>query len=339
MNAAARGRAILLAPLLTAALAVPAALAATGLPRLNILPGSITVSGVSAGGYMATQYQVAYSKDVIGAGVIGAGPWLCSRGIVTVALNDCLRGSAAGPEIQHAVGTLRAAAVVRTVDDPSWLAPDRVWIFHGKQDGKLGAAVADSLLRFYLEFIPRERIRYETQVPAAHGFPALADGGACGVDASPWILACGYDAAGEMLKHLYGDLSEPAGAVTGTLREFAQSPYIQREGIASMADQGFLFLPRDCAAGQPCRIHVAFHGCRQGVDFIGRRFAREAGYNRWADANRIVVLYPQVAKSLFSPLNPRGCWDWWGYSGVDFATRSGAQLASVHRMLAALGAN
>jgi poly(3-hydroxybutyrate) depolymerase len=339
MNAAASGRAILMAPLLAAALAVPAALAANGLPRLNILPGSLTVSGVSAGGYMATQYQVAYSKDVTGAGVIGAGPWLCSRGIVTVALNDCLRGSAAGPEIRRAVGTLRAAAVVRTVDDPSWLAPDRVWLFHGKRDEKLGAAVADSLLRFYLEFIPREGIRYETQVPAAHGFPTLEEGGACDVDASPWILACGYDAAGEMLKHLYDGIAEPAGAVAGTLREFAQSPYIEHEMVASMGDRGFLFVPKDCAAGKPCRIHVAFHGCRQGADFIGRAFARRAGYNRWADANRIVVLYPQVAKSLYAPLNPRGCWDWWGYTGVDFAARSGAQLASVHRMLAALGAN
>jgi poly(3-hydroxybutyrate) depolymerase len=327
-----------IASLLLACAAIPA-LAAEDLPRLNLLPGSLTVSGVSAGGYMATQYQVAHSKAVAGAGVIAAGPWLCSRGVVTVALNECLRGSVAGPEIRRAVGTLRAAAVVRTVDDPSWLASDRVWIFHGQRDDTVGAAVADSLLRFYREFIPGERIRYETQVPAAHGFPTLAEGGACDVDASPWILACGYDAAGEMLKHLYGELAEPAGAVTGALREFAQSPYIEREVVASMADRGFLFVPRDCAAGRPCRIHVAFHGCRQGVDFIGRTFARQAGYNRWADANRIVVLYPQVAKSLYSPLNPRGCWDWWGYTGVDFAARSGAQLASVRRMLAALGAN
>ena len=67
------------------------------LPRLDILPGSLTVSGVSAGGYMATQYQVAYSKDVTGAGVVGAGPWLCAQGIVTRALKDCLAGASGGP--------------------------------------------------------------------------------------------------------------------------------------------------------------------------------------------------------------------------------------------------
>jgi hypothetical protein len=36
-----------------------AADAAGPLPRLAIERGSLTVSGVSAGGYMATQYQVA----------------------------------------------------------------------------------------------------------------------------------------------------------------------------------------------------------------------------------------------------------------------------------------
>jgi hypothetical protein len=104
-----------------------------------------------------------------------------------------------------------------------------------------------------------------------------------------------------------------------------------------MADTGLLFVPQDCAAGQPCRVHVAFHGCRQGIGFLGRTFARQTGYLRWADANRIVVLFPQVKASRTWPVNPRGCWDWWGYSGADYAARSGAQLAAVHRMLGALG--
>jgi poly(3-hydroxybutyrate) depolymerase len=108
--------------------------------------------------------------------------------------------------------------------------------------------------------------------------------------------------------------------------------------LVSMEDEGFVFVPQDCAAGKPCRLHVAFHGCRQGSGFVGRAFARDAGYNRWADANRIVVLYPQAAKSLIWPFNPRGCWDWWGYSGANYATRDGLQLKAVHRMLRALGA-
>ncbi len=312
--------------------------AAGPLPRLNLLPGSLTVSGVSSGGYMATQYQVAYSKDVIGAGIIGAGPWLCAQGVITRAMRECLEGSAGGPDEQVLVAALRASAAADAVDDPSWLAPDRIWIFHGAKDTRIGDAVADSLLRFYKAFVPLERIRFETGLPAAHGFPTLAEGGDCAVDAPPWILACNYDAAGEMLKYLYGDLAEPVGEPAGELREFAQSHYVERGTLASMAELGFVYLPKDCAAGARCRVHVAFHGCRQGIGFIGRTFARRAGYNRWADANRIVVLYPQAGKSLFWPVNPRGCWDWWGYSGADYAARTGAQLSAVHRMLSALGA-
>ena len=40
-------------------------------------------------------------------------------------------------------------------------------------------------------------------------------------------------------------------------------------------------------------------------------FSRNAGYNAIAEANNIIVLYPQAVNST---LNPRGCWDWWGYT-------------------------
>lgn len=307
------------------------------LPRLHIAPGSLTISGVSAGGYMATQYQVAYSNDVAGAGIIGAGPWLCAQGVVTRAMNDCLRGSAGGPDDRALAAALRASAALGVVDPPSGLAADRIWLFHGARDDTVGAVVSDSLLRFYKAFVPLERIRYESQVAAAHGFPTVADGGACDVAESPWILACGFDAAGEMLQHLYDGLTTPSGEITGTLREFGQARYVKDARLASMAETGFVFVPQDCAQGAPCRVHVMFHGCRQGIDFVGRSLARQAGYNRWADANRIVVLYPQAAMSHAWPLNPRGCWDWWGYSGANYASRDAVQLEAVHRMLEALG--
>ncbi len=36
-------------------------------------------------------------------------------------------------------------------------------------------------------------------------------------------------------------------------------------------------------------------------------FAVHAGYNDVAEANNIIVLYPQAINST---LNPKGCWDW-----------------------------
>ncbi len=308
------------------------------LPRLNVLPGSLTVSGVSSGGYMATQYQVAYAKDVAGAGIIAAGPWLCAQGSLMRALDECMKGGPIGPDIAPLVAAARESAKAGGIDDPSWLVPDRVFVFHGSRDATVGAAVVDSLLRFYRAFVPPERIRYETSVAAAHGFPTRDEGAACGTAASPWINDCDYDGAGELLRQLYGELHEPVDSLSGKLQGFDQSRHVSGGALASLEDSGWVYVPKDCAAGKPCRIHVAFHGCRQGSGFVGAAFARDAGYNRWADANRIVVLYPQAAKSWFWPFNPQGCWDWWGYSGANYATRDGAQLASVHRMLQALGA-
>jgi poly(3-hydroxybutyrate) depolymerase len=83
---------------------------------------------------------------------------------------------------------------------------------------------------------------------------------------------------------------------------------------ASMARVGYVFIPKTCEEGRPCRLHVAFHGCLQGgttdtrSGHSGNLFAKYAGYNEWAKANDIIVLYPQVqARSVPPPLDPRGC--------------------------------
>lgn len=59
---------------------------------------------------------------------------------------------------------------------------------------------------------------------------------------------------------------------------------------------------------------------------------QQAGYLAAADAGDIVVLFPQVEPS-YQPLNPNGCWDWWGYTGDEYATRAGPQIAAVKAMV------
>jgi len=66
---------------------------------------------------------------------------------------------------------------------------------------------------------------------------------------------------------------------------------------------------------------------------------RRAGYLQVAEANRIVLLFPQIEPSM-QPLNPMGCWDWWGYEGEQYATRDGQQVRAVRAMVTdLLGAN
>ena len=92
-------------------------------------------------------------------------------------------------------------------------------------------------------------------------------------------------------------------------------------------------------------MHVVLHGCRQNADAIGRQLVDRAGFNAWADTNRVIVLYPQTAARWFwlppwQPYNPLACWDWWGYvSGDDsYVTKSGRQIKVIKAMLDALTA-
>lgn len=53
-------------------------------------------------------------------------------------------------------------------------------------------------------------------------------------------------------------------------------------------------------------------------------------YNQWAESNSIIILYPQA---LATALNPKGCFDWWGYTGADYATKLGVQNLAVNGMV------
>jgi poly(3-hydroxybutyrate) depolymerase len=77
-------------------------------------------------------------------------------------------------------------------------------------------------------------------------------------------------------------------------------------------------------------VHVAFHGCEQNRAAIGDAFIRGSGFARWADANRLIVLFPQTKRST---VNPKACWDWWGYTGLNYRERSAPQIAAVRAML------
>ena len=71
----------------------------------------------------------------------------------------------------------------------------------------------------------------------------------------------------------------------------------------------------------------------------GNLFSKFAGYNEWAAANDIIVLYPQVIARNTGPINPRGCWDWWGqnYTHDGYHTKRGKQVKAMAQMINTLG--
>ncbi len=325
------------------AVACARSLAADPLPALGADARGVTVSGVSSGGYMAVQFHVAHSSVVTGAGAIAGGPYYCAHGSVWTAWYNCMQPSAWAPLPPAAALKAQAESLARAgrVDAVSNLASARVWLFSGTNDRIVLPEVVARLADFYLSFAtPALDVRTVSDRPAGHAMVTANAGNACDSTTPPYINNCGYDAAGRLLAHLLGPLVPPSGSPGGRLLGFDQNPFASGDAYAiSMADEGYVYVPMACEAGG-CRVHVAFHGCRQGAEEIGERFVREAGYNRWADTNRLIVLYPQiVARYGWSfgrwsfVMNPRGCWDWWGYTGPDYPTKAGAQIRAVKAML------
>lgn len=295
----------------------------------------VTVSGISSGGYMATQFHVAHSALVEGAGMIASGPYRCAEGSVRLGLGRCMQGSDPIP-VDHLLRETSVFALEGDIDPIAALATDRVWILHGGADSTVGRPVVDALQAYYASLIePRHLARIE-RPGLGHTFPTLQTGTACDRTKSPFLGACGYDAAGALLAHLLGPLRDADPARPGRLLEFDQRPYAEPAGSSGLAGRGWLFVPESCAESPAgCRVHVVFHGCMQGAEAIGDRFVTGAGYLEWAASNRLVVLFPQIEPS-YVPLNPKGCWDWWGYEGQDYALQGGAQIAAVRAMVGAL---
>ncbi len=147
------------------------------------------------------------------------------------------------------------------------------------------------------------------------------------------MIECGYEAAGLLLRHLYPEGFRDASDDPhrdGTLIAFDQSEFFDgRDRSVSLHGVGYVYVPHACETGG-CRLHVAFHGCKQNLESVHDDFIRDAGYNRWAAANNIVVLYPQTTEAF---VNPNRCWDFWGYTGEGYYGQQGKQMRAVKAMV------
>ena len=351
---------------------------AAELPALNIDLTQTTVSGISSGAFMAVQFGVAHSASVRGIAATAGGPYFCagqdswSGAGVSKAIARCMQGDPAYPatpitatDLDSITASARAWASKGLIDPLANLQNQRIWLFHGYNDGIVKKPVSDALDQWIGSLVPATQVFYKDELNAAHAqiSAACGDNGSscqpCAQTGGDFINTCRnpllpagatYDAAGVALQLFYGSITRTAStALKSQVQSFEQRPYTRQEGSAvapakiSLAENGYVYIPADCATGQSCRLHIAFHGCQQQAEKIGRAFVDKAGFNEWADASRIVVLYPQTHASSLIPLpnvpyNPNGCWDWWGYNDFGwsmtghYATQEGDQIASVWRM-------
>ena len=322
--------------------------AAEPLRAFNVDITQSSVSGLSSGGYMAVQFEVAFSSILKGAGIIAGGPYYCAQNSEITATSVC----SCVPFGCFGVSTTNVAELIRItdrnaerglVDATSNLRNGRFWLFSGRADTAVPQRIMDDLQTYLLHYVDQANIFYKNDLRAEHAQPTDFFGNRCDVLDDPYINNCRYDGAGALLQWIYGALRpKEDGRLRGSFIAFDQRDFLANAASHGLAEEGWLFVPADCANGQPCRLHVAFHGCKQyqtydyfdpkrGLVTFGTTFVRKAGYNHWADTNSIIVLYPQATPT---PTNPLGCWDWWGYDDANYATKNGRQLAAVRGMIA-----
>lgn len=301
----------------------------------NVDASSITVSGVSSGGFMAVQLHVAFSSFIRGVGVVAAGPFYCAQFNLEIAQGPCM----AYPDLivaKELEGITAATALSGFIDGTKNLADARVYLFSGSKDSVVHPGVVKKLKSYYEFYVGGSgSVVANYTFPAEHAWITDSWGNSCDHLGSPWINNCGYDMAGAVLKHMYGALNmrspplQNPQFVEFSQSEFTPGAFTNKE--IGMGDTGFLFVPESCQSGNlSCKLHVSLHGCEQDFNSVQDAFIKHTGLLEWATTNNIIVLFPQAQSNL---LNPKSCWDWWGYTGSAYASNVGMQMQSIHSML------
>ncbi|MBD0271544.1 MAG: hypothetical protein ICV73_06400, partial [Acetobacteraceae bacterium] len=226
---------------------------------LRLDRATVTVSGLSSGGFFAHQFHVAHSGLVAGAGVMAGGPYGCVETIpnpywphapldrFSAALVACTRYAGdrfwglrpAAPRAEDALALVLKARRQGDIDDPANLNDDRVWLFRGAKDEVVPAAVAEALKGLYEALgVDGARLRVEPndpRRPANHGMPVDRFRGDsrfpkrdCSEHRPPFVIECGRDAAEPLFRHLYPEGFHDAPAdphAAGTLAAFDQTEF------------------------------------------------------------------------------------------------------------------
>ena len=311
----------------SAAFMAGSAFAAVNLPALNIDKTQTTVSGLSSGGFMAAQLHVAYSATFNkGAGIVAGGPFYCAEGSIVNATGRCM-ASPAGIPVSSLVSTTNTWASQGIIDPVANLQGSKVYLFSGSIDSTVKPGVMDALKTYYGSFVQAANVLYKKDIAAEHAMITDDYGNACSTKASPYISDCNFDLAGAMLAHLYGSLNARSSATlpAANFFEFNQSQFITGHG---MSPTGWAYIPQACTSGTQCRVHVVLHGCQQNVTLVQQQYVRNTGYNRWAETNNMVMIYPQTSTQATN-----SCWDWWGYDSANYAKKSGPQMAAIKAMV------
>lgn len=291
---------------------------------------SVTVSGLSSGAMMAAQILVTDSTKIQGAGIVAGAPFDCAEGSLVQAY-QCM-DNPEDTDINHLLDVTHELARTRQIDSLVNLKNRYLYILHGRKDSVVQPKSGPNTLQYFSGLIDPSHIKTEFNLNSDHGFPTPNRGHQCDKADTPWINNCNYDTAQNVLEQV---LQRKLIAGTQKKENLVKLDISSRllPG-ATMNTTAIAYVPTACHnPDSKCDLHVVFHGCRQTLDEAGWDFILQSGYNDWAENNKIVILYPNIVKSLF---NPKGCWDWWGYTGPEYNTKNSVQIRSIVNLIKTL---
>jgi len=336
------------------------------LPRFET-EGLHSISGLSSGAFMTVQMHIAHSADFIGAGVIAGGPYRaaqtfhaaptatvsCILNAFYVAMTPMTQSTA--PNVDKLV---RLARETPDIDALSNLSDHKLYVFTGKSDQVVNQYAVRTTHEFYRALgVADENILFVSDVDAGHSIITNnPEDSPLSANQPPYINYGGFVQSHDILDHIYGKRNAPAAQVLGELVRFRQAEFLSCDlDRASMAEFGYAYIPSNVArSGKALGVHIALHGCKQGYAFVdyvngradienqppyGNRYITTTGYLEWAEANDLIVLFPQADGGDNNVVqNPDGCWDWWGYTAEDlenpdFYSQEAIQIKAIHGMM------
>ncbi|WP_300757963.1 PHB depolymerase family esterase [Janthinobacterium sp.] len=294
-------------------------------------PAGVTVAGISSGGAMAVQLQVANSASFHGAAIFAGDPYYCNQNALSSWKTACANG---GIPLATLTAYTDSMANSGLIDPTSNIGGKPIYMFSGTRDTVVAQQVMDQLQTYYQHYTSASNIVYNNTTPAQHSWITPDAASDCGHLGAPFMNNCNVNAEQTFLTMFYGKLHAPTATPQGSYAQINQNTFCAGNNCAaiSMDNTAWLYVPDNCAT-QSCKVVVALHGCKQGQTYIGNTFVQQAGINEWADTNNILVLYPQAIASPAQPRNPEGCWDWWGYTGADYALKSAPQMTAIMAMV------
>lgn len=239
------------------------------------------------------------------------------------------------------------------IDPLENLTQQRVLIYQGQKDSVVNPAMAQQLKHFRTYF-NSSSIEVIEAAQAAHNFPSSnVNGIGCDEQRPPYVGNCQFSMSQKIVDYLMPSVTQQR---KGHIRVFTLNQTTQFTP-PSIAPYGYLVANDWCLKSpERCEMHVALHGCQmsdyfdpeiqknfeQNVLIKGvthtpdnskrakgmwlRQFIELGGWKEAIQAKPIMIVFPQTQISEINyPFNPSGCWDWYGWTGPEYATKSGVE--------------